>query len=111
LRNCAVCNSLSRCAAASSRFNPSLRNTLLVECATNFGVACSRFLPDGRGLLREGGRLLPLLLERACAIRRRILQLGVSNFGLLCLHEVRRGKSIILFGLEMLWTSQRDSRR
>ena len=85
--------------------------TLLVEGATNVGVACSRFLRGGRGLLREGGRLLPLLLEHACAARRRILQLDVSGFGLLSLHEVRRGAGITLFGFDMLRTRQRDSRR
>src|SRR5206468_399080 len=36
---------------------------------TIFRRTCGQLLSRGRGLLREGSRFLPLLVERSCAVR------------------------------------------
>ena len=69
LRNCAACISFSRCAVASSLVSAAAACAFLVERLTMFRRAFGQLLSRGRGLLREGGRFLPLLLERLCAVR------------------------------------------
>ena len=60
---CATCVSIARCAVASSLASAALRALLVERLPMLHGVR-GQLYPRGRGLLREGGRSLPLLSEQ-----------------------------------------------